>query len=167
MKPISQSTVSIMKKKLFKHVEVKAPNHNFSRCTKCDFHQDCISRYPRGCKEWAKLVNNRTMHINYQNACCHCLYHGWSSNLVNSPTEFLSIIHNKVNHTNSVTPQMQCSTKATFGLGQISIFVTSILTHGRGDDVYVHYSTTIWHEDSNFTISTIFRVLRALEPSLM
>ena len=65
VKPMSQSTVSVMKKKLFRHVEVKAPNNNFSRYTKCDFLQDCISKYPRGCKEWATLVNDRTKHINY------------------------------------------------------------------------------------------------------
>ena len=79
VKPISQSTVSIMKKKLFRNVEVKAPSSNFSRCSECDFLQDYISRYPRGCDEWATLVNDRTKHINYQNACRR-LYHGWSSN---------------------------------------------------------------------------------------
>ena len=65
VKPMSQSRVSVLKKKLFKHVEVKAPNNNFSRCTECNFLQDCISKYPRGCEEWAMLVNDRTKHINY------------------------------------------------------------------------------------------------------
>ena len=66
VKPISQSTVSIMKKRLFRHVELKAPNNNFSKCSECDFFQDFISRYPRGCDEWATLANDRTKHINYQ-----------------------------------------------------------------------------------------------------
>ena len=65
VKPVSQSTVSVMKKKLFRTVEVKAVNSNFSRCSECDFLQDCISRYPRGCDEWATLVNDRAKHINY------------------------------------------------------------------------------------------------------
>ena len=90
--------VSVMKKKLFRHVEVKAPNNNFSRCSECDFLQDCISRYPRGCDEWATLVDDKTKHINYQNAGC-CLYHGWSCNSIDSPTEFLCIIHDKMDHT--------------------------------------------------------------------
>ena len=127
VKPVLQFTVNIMKKKLFRNVEVKAPSSNFSRCSECDFLQDCISRYPRGCDEWATLVNNRTKHINYQNACHH-LYHGWSSNSVDSPTEFLCIIHNKMDHTKSAIPRMQRCTKATSGLGQIPISVTGMLT---------------------------------------
>ena len=139
VKPVSQSTVSVMKKRLFRHVEVKAPN-NFSRCSECDFLQDCISRYPRGCDEWTALVNDRTKHINYQNACRR-LYHGWSSNSIDSPTEFLCIIHDKMDHTKSAIPRMQQSTKATCGLGQIPISVTGMLTHGHGDGAYAHYST--------------------------
>ena len=162
MKPVSQSTVSVMKKKLFRNVEVKAPSSNFSRCSECDFLQDCISRYPRGCDEWATLVNDRTKHINYQNACRR-LYHGWSSNSVDSPTEFLCIIHDKMDHTKSAIPRMQRSTKATSGLGQIPISVTGMLTHGHGDGAYAHYSKAFWLRDSNFTISSICRVLRALE----
>ena len=141
---------------------MKAPNNNFSRCSECDFLQDCITRYPRGCDEWATLVNDRTKHINYQNACRR-LYHGWSSNSVDSPMEFLCIIHDKMDHTKSAIPRMQRSTKATCGLGQIPISVTGMLTHGHGDGAYAHYSTAFWPEDSNFTISSICRVLRALE----
>ena len=162
VKPVSQSTVSVMKKKLFRNVEVKAPSSNFSRCSECDFLQDFISRYPRGCNEWATLVNDRTKHINYQNACRR-LYHGWSSNSVDSPTEFLCIIHDKMDHTKSAILRMQRCTKATSGLGQIPISVTGMLTHGHGDGAYAHYSTAFWPGDSNFTISSICRVLRALE----
>ena len=154
VKPVSQSTVSVMKKKLFRHIEVKAPNNNFSKCTECDFLQDCISKYLRGCEEWATLVNDRTKHINYQNACRR-LYHGWSSNSVDSPTKFLCIIHDKMDHTKTAIPRMQRTTKATSGLGQIPISVTGMLTHGHDDGAYAHYSTAFWPGDSNFTISSI------------
>ena len=40
-------------------------------------------------------MNDRTKHINYQNTYRR-LYHGWSSNFVDSPTEFFCIIHNKI-----------------------------------------------------------------------
>ena len=166
VQPVSQATVSVMKKKLFRHIEVKAPNNNFSRYSECDFLWDCISRYPRGCDEWATLVNDRTKHINYQNACRR-LYHGWSSNSIDSPTKFLCIIHDKMDHTKSVIPRMQRSTKATSRLGQIPISVTGMLMHGHGDGAYAHYSTAFWPGDSNFTISSICRVLRALERPLV
>ena len=35
--------------------------------------------------------------------------------------------------------------------------------HGHGDGAYAHYSTAFWPGDSNFTISSVYRVLRALE----
>lgn len=38
-----------------------------------------------------------------------------------------------------------------------------MLTHGHGDGVYPHYCTFLWPGDSNYTISSICRVLRALE----
>ena len=108
-------------------------------------------------------MNDKTKHINYQNAC-RCLYHGWSPNSVDSKaTKFLYIIHDKMDHTKSAIPQMLQSTKATSGLGQIPIFVTGMLTHGHGDRAYAHYSTAFWPKDSIFTISSICWVLKALE----
>nr|PNR58557.1 hypothetical protein PHYPA_005552 [Physcomitrium patens] len=162
VKPVSQSKVNVMKNKDFKNVEVKAPSSNFSRCTECDFLQDCILRYPRGSEEWATLVKDRTRHINYQNACRR-LYHGWSSSSVESPTEFLCFIHDKMDHMKSAIPRMLRNTKATSGLGQIPISVTGMLTHGYGDGSYAHYSSAFWPSDSNFTISSISRDLRAQE----
>ena len=72
-----------------------------------------------------------------------------------------------MDHTKSTILQMQQSTKATFGLGQILISVTGMLTHGHDDGAYAHYSTAFKPEDSNFTISSICRVLRALEQPLV
>jgi hypothetical protein len=159
---VSQSTVSVIKNRSFRNVQVKTAGSNFSRCTECDFLQDCISRYPRGCDEWATLVNDRTRHINYQNACRR-LYHTWSTNSVDIPTEFLCIIHDKMDHTKTAIPRMQLHTKATAGLGQIPISLTGMLTHGHGDGAYAHYATAFWPGDLNFTISSVCRILRALE----
>jgi hypothetical protein len=72
-----------------------------------------------------------------------------------------------MDHTKIAIPRMQRHTKATAGLGQIPIFLTGMLTHGHGDGAYAHYATTFWPGDSNFTISSICRVLRALERSLV
>jgi hypothetical protein len=107
-------------------------------------------------------VNDRTRHINYQNACRR-LYHAWSTNSVDIPTEFLCIIHDKMDHMKTAIPRMQRHTKATAGLGQIPISLIGMLTHGHGDGAYAHYVTAFWPGDSNFTISSICRVLWALE----
>jgi hypothetical protein len=68
-----------------------------------------------------------------------------------------------MDHTKTAIPRMQRHTKATAGLGQIPISLTGMLTHGHSDEAYAHYATTFWLGDSNFTISSICRVLRALE----
>jgi hypothetical protein len=68
-----------------------------------------------------------------------------------------------MDHTKTAIPQMQRITKATSGLGQILISLTGMLTHEHRDRAYAHYSTTLWPSDSNFTISSLCRVLRALE----
>ena len=63
------------------------------------------------------LVNDMAKHINYQNACCY-LYHGWSSNSTDSPTEFLYIIHNKMDDTKSAIPQMHGPRRPHLDLGR-------------------------------------------------
>ena len=114
------------------------------------------------CKEWVILVNDMTKHINYQYAY-RCLYYGWNSNSVDNPMAFLCIIHKKMDHTKSAIPQMQRTSKVTFRLGHIPIYVIGMLKHGHGDGTYAHYLTAFWHGDSNFTISSICQVLTTLE----
>jgi hypothetical protein len=58
---------------------------------------------------------------------------------------------------------MQRITKATSKLGQIPISLIGMKTDGHGDGAYAHYSTSLWPSDLNFTISSLCRVLRALE----
>jgi hypothetical protein len=64
------------------------------------------------------------------------LYHGWSTNSIDIPTEFLCIIHDKMDHTKTTILRMQRNTKATAGLGQIPISITRMLVHGHSDRVY-------------------------------
>jgi hypothetical protein len=72
-----------------------------------------------------------------------------------------------MDHTKTAIPRMQKITKATSGLGQIPISLLGMLTHGHSDGAYAHYSTALWSVDSNFTISFLCHVLRALEQALV
>ena len=72
-----------------------------------------------------------------------------------------------MDHTKIVIPSKQRITKATSGLGQIPIFVTGMLIHGHRDGTYAHYSTAVWLASSNFTISSLCWVLRALKRPLV
>lgn len=151
-----------MRKEYFRNVEVKAVGSNFSKCTECDFLVELIAKYPRGSDEWQSLTEDRTRHLNYQRACRN-IYYGWTTQSIQSPTEFLCIIHDKMDTSKTAIPRMQRITKATAGLGQIPISCTGMLTHGHGDGAYAHYATALWPGDPNFTISSLCRVFRALE----
>jgi hypothetical protein len=100
-----QSTVNQIRRRSFRNVQVKPAGNNFSRCTECDFLRCCISKYPKDFPEWQALVDDRTRHINYQNAC-RSIYRGWSTQSVESPSQFLCIIHNKLDHTKTTIPRM-------------------------------------------------------------
>ena len=49
------------------------------------------------------------------------------------------------------------------GLSQLPISLTGMVTHGHGDRAYVHYSNELWPNDSNFTVSSLARLLCILE----
>jgi hypothetical protein len=68
-----------------------------------------------------------------------------------------------MDHTKTAIPWMQRIKKATSGLGHIPISLTGMLTDGHGNGAYAHYSMALWPADSNFTISSLCRVLRVLE----
>ena len=65
--------------------------------------------------------------------------------------------------TKTAIPHMQITTKLTASLGQFSINIRGIVMHGHGDGMYVHYLTDLPLEDSNFTISSLARLLWQLE----
>jgi hypothetical protein len=105
LQAVSQSIVSQIKSRSFRNVQVKPAGNNFSRCTACDFLCYCISKYPKDCPKWQALVDDRTRHINYQNACQR-IYRGWSTQSVESPFQFLCIIHDKMDQTKTAIPRM-------------------------------------------------------------
>ena len=62
---------------------------------------------------------------------------------------------------------MKVTTKATQGLGQLPMNVTSMVSHGHGDGTYAHYCPHCLLGDSNATISLLARLLCRLEgPSI-
>ncbi|KAG0594344.1 hypothetical protein M758_UG068900 [Ceratodon purpureus] len=149
---------SRMRKEYFCNVEVKAVGSNFSKCTESDFLVEPIAKF----LEWQSLIQDRNRHLNYQRACRN-IYYGWTTLSIQSPTEFLCIIHDKMDKSKTTIPWMQRMTKATTGFGQIPISCTGMLTHGHGDGAYAQYATALWLADPNFTISSLCRVFRALE----
>jgi hypothetical protein len=105
LQAVSQSIVSQIRSQSFRNVQVKPADSNFSRCTESDFLCCCILKYPKDCPELQALVDDRTQHINYQNAYRR-IYRGWGIQFVKSPSQFLCIIHDRMDHTKTTIPRM-------------------------------------------------------------
>ena len=74
LKVVSEAAVSKSKNRESIIVMVNPLGSNFERCIGCNFLQGCILKYPRDCPKWQVLVDSKTQHINYQNACLQ-IYH--------------------------------------------------------------------------------------------
>ena len=112
--------------------------------------------------EWQTLVNDLQKHLRYQSGC-QKLYHSWCNERIISPTKFLCIIHDKMDTQKTTVLRMRVITKGTSGLEKLPMSVTGILAHGHGDGVYTLYGISLWLGDSNYTISSLCKVLQALE----
>jgi hypothetical protein len=80
-----------------------------------------------------------------------------------SKDEFLCIIHDEMDHAKTVLPRLQMCNKMILGLGQLPIILTTIITHGHGDERYVQYYNELWPNNPNFIIRSLLRFLRTLE----
>ena len=69
LKPVSQSTISNIKKRSFRNVDIKKVGSNFSKYSECDFLKEFITYTPRGTKEWQTLVEDLQKHLRYQSGC--------------------------------------------------------------------------------------------------
>ena len=91
------------------------------------------------------------------------MYHTWREESKRQRGEILCIIHDKMDTAKTAIPCMRVSTKLTSPLGQFPMNVTDMATHGHGDGAYAHYSTDLWPGDSNYTISSLARLLWRFE----
>ena len=83
------------------------------------------------------------------------------------PVRFCALFMTRWILQKTALPRMRVTTKATQGLGQLPMNITSMVSHGHKDDAYTHYSPHCWPRDSNATISSLARLFRRLEgPSI-
>jgi len=50
-----------------------------------------------------------------------------------------------------------------YGLGQLPITSTSMITHGHGNERYVQYSNELWLNDPNFIIESLLWLFQTLD----
>jgi hypothetical protein len=140
--------------------------NTFAKCTLYDSLQQYISRSVKGSPEYVAFIKQRSMHLNHQ-ATCRRVYHSWREESKRNKGEKLCIIYNKMDSNKTAIPRMQVTTKLTAALGQLPINVIHMVTHGHGHGAYAHYSTDLWPTDSNYTISSLARLIRRLEEQLV
>ena len=107
-------------------------------------------------------MKQKQAHCNLQ-ASCRRVYHTWREESKRQKDGILCIIHDKLDIAKTAVPCMQVSTELTSPLRQFPINVIGMVTHEHGDGAYAHYSTNLWPGDSNYTISSLARLLRRLE----
>lgn len=159
---VSQSTVSRLRNSVFRNVDVRKGGFNFSKCSECEHYKDLIDMSIKGSEERENLKRELRKHNNHQGSCRN-LYHAWRHESKINPREVLAIIHDGMDTNKTAIPRLRVITKATAGLFQLPVSLTGMVTHGHGDGAYAHYATDLWPKDSNFTISSLARCLRALE----
>jgi hypothetical protein len=103
-----------------------------------------------------------TLHIN--SAMVHReLYSANRYRLRFFPSECVTIMHNKMDHTKTALPIFSHKTKQLDGLMKSLISVIGMLAHGHGDVRYAHYGLDIFAHDTNYTVGSFAKLLRNLE----
>ena len=81
----------------------------------------------------------------------------------NFPHECLTVMHDKMDHSKTDSPVFSHKSKDLDGLVKLPISVTSMIAHGHGDVRYAHYGLDMFAHDSNYTISSMAKLLCNLE----
>jgi len=107
----------------------------FAKCTVCESLKGLISKLGKNSTEVLEYETKLRKHILHQKSFKN-LYRAWKTKSMRSKDEFLCIIHDKMDHAKIALPRLQVCNKMISGLGQLLITLTSMITHGHGDEIY-------------------------------
>jgi len=82
--PMSQSTISRIKKEHFNNVSIKPVGSSFAKCSLCDQLQQFLMKLPKGSPEFVEFSKQRIDHHNHQ-ASCRRLYASWQEESKKNP----------------------------------------------------------------------------------
>ena len=159
---MSQSCFSKIRKKYFSDYVIKGRGDSFARCSICDNLKQIRASFAPGSEDYERIQKQFDKHLFLQEACRNVYYCSrWLSNL--RPSQVLSIMHDKMDHSKTACPALARKTKALEGFMKLPMKVTGMFAHGHGDGKYAHFSLDVFPSDSNFTIASIAKLLRDLE----
>ena len=159
---ISQASVSRIRKRVFSNVDVKKFGCMFFKCTECELLKDFIQKAVKGRDDWFSLRATLNNHLRHQESYRR-LYHSWRHESIMSSSEFMCIIHDRMDMSKTALLRLRVQSKMIYSLSQLPVSLTGMVTHGHRDGVYAHYSNELWPNESNFTVSSLARLLRTLK----
>jgi hypothetical protein len=135
----------------------------FAKCTLCVQFKENLMREKRKV-ERAKLEADRTRHLREQMSRRQS-YYSHRVLAKTNPSEYLCIIHDKMDQAKTWIPRLVATPKSLSGNGiPLPVALTGMLTHGRDHGVYAHFSLTgLWPGDADFIVSSVAMCLRDLE----
>ena len=77
--------------------------------------------------------------------------------------ECLTVMHDKMDHSKTDPPIFSHKSKELDGLVKLPVSVIGMIAHGHDDVRYAHYDLDMFAHDSNYTISSVAKLLRDLE----
>ena len=162
LKEVSTSNLSKIRASKFSEYEVKKPRDNFAWCATCDTLQALKRASLAG--SITNLKWNRKLDKHLAVARAHRDYYyinRYKSH--NFPHECLTVMHDKMDHSKTDSPIFSHKSKELDGLVKLPVSITSMIAHGHGDVRYAHYGLDMFARDSNYTISSVAKLLRDLE----
>ena len=162
LKEVSTSSLSKIRASKFSEYEVKKPGDNFARCATCDTLQ--ALKQASLAESITNLKWNRKLDKHLVVARAHRDYYYINRYMShNFPHECLTVMHDKMNHSKTDSPIFSHKSKELDGLVKLLVSVTGMIAHGHGDVRYVHYGLDMFAHDSNYTISSMAKLLCDLE----
>ena len=156
LKTLSQPSFSRIRTKFFSDYVIKGRGDSFARCSICNNLKQLRASFAPGSEDYGRIQKCFDKHLFLQEACHHAYYRSrWLSKLC--PSQLLSIMHDKMDHSKTTCPALARKTKALDGFMKLPVKVKGMFAHG--DEKYAHYSLDVFPSDSNFTVGSIAKLL--------
>ena len=159
LKEVSTSSLSKIRASKFSEYEVKKPRDSFARCSTLQALKQASLAGSITNLKWSKKLDK---HLAVARAHRDYYYiNRYQSH--NFPHECLTVMHDRMNHSKTDSPVFSHKSKDLDGLVKLSMSIIGMIAHGHGDVRYAHYGLDMFAHDSNYTISSMAKLLCDLE----
>ena len=159
---VSRTGLSRIQTESFSEFSTKKRGDNFARCGDCDDLKQMRSACTRDSRAYDVCQKRLDMHIVGQRAHRE-LYYANRFLSEKEPRKCVTIIHDKMDHSNTSSPHFSHKSKHMDSFMKLPISVMGMIAHGHGNIRYAHYGLDIFPTDSKHIVGSIAKLLRDLE----